>query len=271
VNTQEYILSGITESYVLGLSSDEERAEFEKMCAAHPEVLAARNAFELKLEKQAMDNAAMPPEDLKRKIMAAIENTTSSPVVTAKIVSMSDDRPVVLKANWLKYVAAACFVLLAGSLVWNIIMYSKNKQLVDNDSRLRESLNVSNDQLAELEKDVAILQQNRNIKMTALQGTTHSPQSFVTVYWDTTSKDVYLMINNLPQPPSDKQYQLWALLGGQPIDMGMIEMDDVSVKKKKLLLQMKNAQNAEAFAITLEKKGGSVSPTMEEMYVMGKL
>ena len=50
MNTQEYISSGIVESYVLGLASEEERREFEKMCNQHPEVLAARNAFEIALE-----------------------------------------------------------------------------------------------------------------------------------------------------------------------------------------------------------------------------
>ena len=68
MNTQEYILSGIVESYVLGLASDEERREFEQMCSQHPEVLAARNSFELAMEKQAMENAIAPATDLKSKI-----------------------------------------------------------------------------------------------------------------------------------------------------------------------------------------------------------
>jgi hypothetical protein len=51
VNIQEYISSGIIESYVLGLASDEERREFEQTCAQYPEVLAARIEFELAMEK----------------------------------------------------------------------------------------------------------------------------------------------------------------------------------------------------------------------------
>ena len=56
-----------------------------------------------------------------------------------------------------------------------------------------------------------------------MKGMEISPASFATVYWDTTSKDVYLLVNNLPKPASDKQYQLWALLDGKPIDVGMID------------------------------------------------
>lgn len=269
MNLQEYILSGIIESYVLGLSSKEERIEFEKMCVVHPEVLEARNAFETSLENFAIVNGVAPAPALKNKILAAVSelNQTSG----GKLVNMKRDEKSSRNFGWLKYAAAASIILLIGSLYFNYDFYNRNQQLQNNYADVQQKLNNSNEQLARMEKDADILQQNPNIKMAALHGTDNSPLSFVTVYWDTTSKDVYLMVNNLPTPPTDKQYQLWALLDGQPIDMGMLEMDNVSVNRKGLLLQMKNAQNAQAFAITLEKKGGSPSPSMDKMYAMGKL
>ena len=71
------------------------------------------------------------------------------------------------------------------------------------------------------------------------------------------------MINNMPQPASDRQYQLWALLpeeGAAPVDLGMIIW-----RQERLLYRMKNVQQAKAFAITLEPKGGSKSPTTTPM------
>jgi anti-sigma-K factor RskA len=65
------------------------------------------------------------------------------------------------------------------------------------------------------------------------------------------------MVNNLPQPATDKQYQLWALMNGQPIDLGVFARDE------RLLIKMKNVQNAQAFAITVEPKGGSTTPTSQ--------
>ena len=100
-----------------------------------------------------------------------------------------------------------------------------------------------------------------------MQGTQMSPGSFANIYWDSTSKDVYLLVNNMPKPASDKQYQLWAIIDGKPVDLGVI---DEKVWDKKLLVQMKNVQNAQAFAITLEPEGGSPAPR-GSMYVMGKL
>ena len=71
MNIQDYISSGIIESYVLGLASQEERSEFERLAAQYPELLEARIAFEKTLEKQAMDNAIAPdpfylPDQLKK-------------------------------------------------------------------------------------------------------------------------------------------------------------------------------------------------------------
>jgi anti-sigma-K factor RskA len=167
-----------------------------------------------------------------------------------------------VRSKWLKYAVAACLVLLAGSLYWNISLYNKNK-------KLQSEFDNTVAKLDDMKNDVRILQQNPNVKMAAMTGLEASPQSFATVYWDTTSKDVYLLINNLPKPASDKQYQLWALLDGKPIDAGMID-NEYFVRQNKLLIRMKNMQGAQAFAITLEKKGGSPTP-QGSMYVMGKL
>jgi anti-sigma-K factor RskA len=250
MNVQEYISGGIVESYVLGLASDEERREFEQMCNKYPEVLAARTAFELALEKQAMENAIAPPAGLKDKIAEKVG-------ATGKVVSIQSTP--VKNISWLKYGAAASVILLAGSIYYNISLYNKNKTLQNNYDNTTARLN-------DMEKDIQILQQNPNVKMASMKGQEISPLSYATVYWDTTSHDVYLLANNLPLPASDKQYQLWAIFNGKPVDLGVFE-----IKKEKLLIQAKNARGAEAFAITLEKKGGSPTPSMDKMYVMGRL
>ena len=74
MNVQEYILSGIVESYVLGLASREESTEFERMCAAHSEVRAARNAFELQLEGKLLEQKLEPPRELKSRIFSRNRN-----------------------------------------------------------------------------------------------------------------------------------------------------------------------------------------------------
>ncbi|MBS1563478.1 MAG: anti-sigma factor, partial [Bacteroidetes bacterium] len=61
MNIQEYISSGIIQAYVLGLATEEERREFEKLAAISPELQQAREAFELSLEQHAMANGRPAP------------------------------------------------------------------------------------------------------------------------------------------------------------------------------------------------------------------
>jgi len=75
------------------------------------------------------------------------------------------------------------------------------------------------------------------------------------------------MINNMPELASDKQYQLWALLKGQqPINLGSLE-----VTRKRLLYGMKNVQNAQAFAISIEPKGSNPDAPSAPPVAMSKL
>jgi anti-sigma-K factor RskA len=67
--------------------------------------------------------------------------------------------------------------------------------------------------------------------------------------------------------PTGKQYQLWAIVDGKPVDAGMI-----ATKKGIYHIQkMKSFGSVQAFAITLEKAGGSPIPTMDEMIVQAKM
>lgn len=262
MNVQDYISSGIVESYVLGLASAEEQVEFETMCRQYPEVLQARISFEETMEKQAMQNAVAPPPALKQQVMDAALRSE------ARIIPINTGTKET-KTNWLKYVAAACAVLLAGSLFWNISQYNRNERLqrtFDDFTKEYDSIAVK---LTEIEDEIAMLRSNPNLKMAAMKGMPISPASFATVYMDSTTKDVYLVVNNLPKPASNKQYQLWALLDGRPIDLGMID-NNYFIDQKKLVLRMKNVSAAQAFAITLEKEGGNPTP-QGEMYVLGNL
>jgi anti-sigma-K factor RskA len=258
VNVQEYISSGIVESYVLGLASPEEQRGFEEACAQYPEVLEARIAFETSLEEQAMNNAIVPPAALKEQVMAAA--LKQDQFSGSRVISMDHGAPVI-RTNWFKYAAAAAVILLAGSLMWNISLYNEN-------NKLKTDYTAASGRLANMEKDMSTLT-DPNVKMAAMKGLEASPASYTTVYWDTTTKSVFLLVNNLPKPASDKQYQLWALLDGKPIDLGLIN-NDLLIGQRPLLLRMNNAAGAQAFAITLEQKGGNPTPK-GKMYTMGNL
>ncbi len=259
MNVKEYISGGAIESYVLGMSTEEERREFESLAATYPEIAKARNAFELALEEQLLRDAPAPPAQIKATVLSAVQTINTDSIANPL---PAEETPVRSMGIW-KWMAAASLLLMAGAAWWGFDSNKKYNHLQAQTDSLQQQLTTATAQLNEMKADAGLLQ-NPAVKMAAMKGTSN-PDIFSTIYWDTASKDVYLMLNNLPQPAGDKQYQLWALLGGQPIDLGMIE-----VTQKRLLYRMKNVQNAEAFAITLEPTGGSTAPTSTPI-VLSKL
>lgn len=237
----------MVESYVLGLANEQERAEFEKLCQQHPALLAARIEFEQKLEKQAFNHAIDPPGFVKEKVLAGILETESSTTET-KVIQM-DTRP---RSNaWLRYVAAASIILLLVSAYFAYDLYSRNKELKNSYSRLRSEVDSVNRVLAQqknsmMDPDAAVV--------VNMVGNQPSP-STANVYWDTASASVFLVVRNLPKLPTEKQYQLWAFIAGQPVDLGLFDAEE-----NKVILKMNNTQKAEAFAITIEDRGNGPVP-----------
>jgi anti-sigma-K factor RskA len=272
VDTKAYIESGIIESYVLGLASAEEAVELEMLCAQHTEIKNAVDEFALMIEKDAFENAVAPPVAMKEKLMLALaddfsEEGSFAPIIPLRTVSAE---PKVKSFSALKYFAAASVILLVASTILNFYLYNsyratnnKYEALLTERQSLQANNNVFRAKLDDLENSFRVIQ-NPNVKVIALNGVKGKENDLAAVYWDSKTKDVYFLPTRMEATPSDKQYQLWAIVDGKPVDAGLI--GDCNG-----LCKMKNIPKAQAFAITLEKKGGSPTPTLSEMYVMGKV
>ena len=259
MNVQEYIESGIIESYVMGLASEPERAEFERLCTQYPELVAARRKFEERLEGYASENAVPPPPEVKVKVLE-------------KIITMQDQkeparsskdaiRPLLLP----RFVAAASVLLLIGMGYLYYQTKQENKDLTDTNDRLKTSLDTTRNILQRIVSEQKDVVSNPNVTVVNMVGTQVAPKSSANIYWDSASSNVYLVVKNMPKLPSDQQYQLWALIDNKPKDLGIFDATD-----QKVILKMKNTQKAQAFAITIEQKGGSPSPTLQKMQSIGK-
>jgi anti-sigma-K factor RskA len=264
VNLKDYIASGIIESYVMGLASESERAEFEQMCTQHPELVAERRKFEERLEHYASEHAVAPPSEVKVKIFEAIGN------MNAKIITMENSKSP-RNAGWLRFAAAAAVILLIGMVVLYYQagqeikdLKASNQDLSGTVQRLKikaDTIQNILDRLANVDNVVS----DPNTTVVNMVGTKVAPKSSANIYWDSTNTSVYLVVKNMPKLPSDQQYQLWALIDSKPKDLGVFDATDNNV-----ILKMKNTQKAQAFAITIEKKGGSPSPDLKKLQSMGK-
>lgn len=267
MNVKEFISSGIIESYILGLCTEADRREVESACEHYPEIAKAKKEVEEKIEQLLLKEQIAPPAALKEKILSHTNNEQTSSEASAEEYEAT---PMYRSGIW-KWVAAASIILLAGSIFWIFQLKKENNELATTtnvDDSSRYALSEAKAELAELKSAMQALQ-SPGLKMASLNSTPTGQGAKASIFWDTTTKEVFLILNNLPEAASDKQYQLWALINKQPVDLGVL--DQQTVIQKRLLIKMKNVQNAEAFAITLEPNGGSTQPTMQNMYVYGKL
>ncbi len=277
MNIKEYIESGIIESYVMDLASESEKAEFERNCAQYPELVAARRKFEENLEEYAARNAAFPPPEVKVKVLEAIGGsgprmtTSSNP---PKINAMQNEKIPVRSLGLMRLIAAASVILflVMGWLYFqakqqNSTLVNANNDLTNTNGRLKEKLDTTQNILDKIVKEQSESVGDPNATVVNMVGTKVAPKSSANIYWDSTSSSVYLVVRNMPKLPSDQQYQLWALIDGKPNDLGVF---DGSGTDRNVILKMKNTKKAQAFAITIEKQGGSPSPTLEKMQSLGK-
>lgn len=103
-------------------------------------------------------------------------------------------------------------------------------------------------------------------KPVVLNGMNSMANKKAMVYFNQETKEVYFNAHDLQLTDPEKQYQLWAIVDGKPVDMGMIDLNTKDIFQK-----MKSIENAQAFAVTIEKKGGSPTPSVETMCLMGNV
>lgn len=261
MNIKEYISSGILELYASGSLSESENNEVEKLIKKNPEIRTELEKIQKTIYLSANYSLKTPHDRVKSKIFHKIKNTKSQPA--------DDSKP---GRNYSYLIAASiAFLLLSlatNFFLWNKLNQAKNEIAVLSDQKkiIVQEYESVNRKLDKVSSDMEIMK-DRGYKMVDLKGLEKSPGSNVLAFWNPKTKKVYVGVMSLPVPPPDKQYQLWAISNGKPVDAGVMNVDP----SDNSLHEMKSMEDAQAFAITLEPKGGSINPTMDEMYVMGEV
>lgn len=271
-----YIESGILELYVLGDISAEEKLQVEDMSAQFPEVKAEILEIEQSMEFYAGAHAIEPGAELREKVLNSLvinlgdDRTFTKPRKHIGEEEFEDDKVVAMPAranNFYKYAFAACLALL---LVSTFVLYNLYSKLQDTDSQLTAMM-LDKQRIA---NQVNLMDEELNIyhdpsyKVLKLQGTPKNPTAAITLAWSPAKQKVVVDMKSMKLPAHDKdhQYQLWALVGGKPVDMGLFDAGNATDSVK----VMKSIASADAFAVTLEPVGGSATPTLDQMVVIGK-
>jgi len=251
MDTQSFIQSGLLEAYALNQCSPEERAEVERMAAAHPEVRAELDAVERTLEQVALANAVPPPPGLKEKILQQVRNESPAAPRTGNDLRWT---------SMLPWAAAIALAVIAG---WQMTEKNTLNERVAVLQTQVADCETQAQQQTKLQETVALLR-DRDTRAIVLSDAADAKLT-ATVWHNPIRAETLLDINSLPAPESGKYFQFWAIVDGQPVSMGM-----VNLRGSDTFQTLPFIPNAQAFAISAENNpNGNPTPTV--VVLVGKV
>lgn len=262
MESKEYIESGILELYVYGLLSEDENDQVAAMSNKNPEIKAEILSIEKAVINLSSSFSPFISHSQFEKIKAQLE------LKHGKVVSMKTG------SSWATYIgwAAAIALLIGIGYQYSQLDNAKNQvaTVEKEKSKLQETVVSLETKNKETETVLNVVRDETNT-VVALAGQTAAPTAKAKIYWNKQTQVVYVDASGLPEPPKGKEYQIWSLkLQPQltPTSIGMLTNFTANSSK---VFAVEKTGDAEAFGITLEPTGGSPTPTMEQLYTLGKV
>lgn len=289
-NLQDYLESGILEQYALGELSAAEQAAVEAQAAQYPAVRTELADIQAALAGYAEAHALAPPAGLRERVLGNVLAQIAAPTSALRAdvdAVAAANRPAdpsraadsaaggvvrsfapapapavpASRSGW----ALAASVALLLSLGGNFLLYSgwKNAKtelvaLQNNQARIAATTQVVQREVGALRQQTQVLRSDE-FRAVVLAGTKDAPTARARVLFNPATHQVYVDVKRLPTLPAGKQYQLWALDNGKPVDAGLLATATATGAELQL---MKTVASAQAFAVTVEPVGGSAAPTM---------
>ncbi|WP_397446791.1 anti-sigma factor domain-containing protein [Polaribacter sp. R77954] len=260
MDSKTYIASGILELYVAGSLSEKENQEVYEAMQKYPEI---------KAEVESIENAIVQLTAFTKKDAPYPFDTVKSKIVVDEPKVIPITKPTKTN-NWKQYIGWAAAVVFGTTLVFSVLQNSRlKKQLASEKEMLEAQIDSASTNLAAAEKLIEVFR-DKDIITVPLAGQTVSPTSYAKIYWDKKTNSIYLDAKGLPDPPEGKVYQVWSLKLNPltPTSLGTLDSFTADVNK---IFTITNANESEAFGITLEPEGGSPSPTLEQLYTLGAI
>ncbi len=278
MNAQEYIASGLLEAYVLGALPDADAAGVASAMVQYPEVAAEVVAIEEALLNFDRETAIEPPAHLQDQIWNALSANAAAGYVQEK--TLQQDVPKVIPfapqpqvQRWSMARAAVWAALIASALL-NIFLWYGRKNARQDTFAMKQRLDTANEgqralalALSKFQHEVNMMA-NPDMQPVVMKTTQKDHPMVAIIYYNKDGTDAYISLQKLPEAPKGMQYQLWAIADGKPVDLGVIRNE--MVQQQGIEKVNKAVPSGQAFAISLEKEGGSPVPTMDRIYVMGK-
>lgn len=248
-----YILeNNLLERYSIGDLDSTERDQVDKALMTYPELKEELLRIESSFEGMAFDNAIDVPAQVKSELMGAI--TSNSETRTISISPSKSLRPYL-------NIAASIAILLTVSTAYLFTQLNATKnqlKVVESENiELNNNLNSLNNFLEETNKWYALVN-DPDVDKYILEGNNLMPEAKVISYVNDVDKSVVINTAYLPKLDNDHDYQMWADVEGEMINMGVITTETE-------MLAMTYIDDAESLNITIEPAGGNDHPTVSKL------
>lgn len=261
---EELIESGLLELYAMKATSPEETRLVEEQLRLYPMLKEELNQIEASLELLAKSQSINPSLELDQKIKSNLTFNKEKPDT-----SKADAQLLKVLHIYRMGLAASLVLLIGLGFIYNetrnqleevsLQLAVKNTE----SSLLSQQVTKTNLNLFGLNQ-LFMKAQSDSFTKIRLKGTTNYPDANLIVYWNRSSRETIVSINEIPKLADGYDFQLWALVDGKPLNAGVFNAE------KDTIIQITfPTYQAEMFAITIEKSGGSAVPNLAQMVAAG--
>lgn len=266
----------LTGSYALNSLTDDERRDFERSALMDPQTLEeVRSLSETAALLAYATPAEEPPPALKANVMAAIRTTRQLPAESVVRDISSARRPAARTSGstartsgrtpqnrrWVPALSAAAALVLIGGVGAGGWVAGQNAADTDSQQQLAlEQMQQQLDQTKESQEAMLAIMSAADTKI----ATTPLPDGVtVTVASSEAANRAAVMVNEMPELPADKSYELWLISAAGAVPAGLMGGSD----KPTMQILDGTLGAATHVGITVEPAGGSDKPTTTPILV----
>ena len=213
--------NGLLEQYMLGELNATQSEQIEQLLMSDADLKDYFNTLEIDFENLGLENSVIPPPGVKSRLLAQIKSTSSQ---TPKVVTLNKRSST---RFYLGIVASVAALLMVGGF-WMYSQLNEVKeqlQIVELDnSELNSTIEVLNVKLKENNTSFSTIV-NPDTEQYILKGNALLPEAKVVSYVNHNTKSVVINTERLPALDADHDYQMWADVEGEMINMGVISKD----------------------------------------------
>ena len=256
---KKYISSGILELYAMGTLSPTQMQEVDALIKTYPEIGIELNAIKESIARYGSLSERNSKQSLNEKTLGQ-NNRKSNPTI-----------PYLKHRKTYRILLSVSLVALICSTFASMFFFTKWSESADkalvalNEQRkVSQSFNLLKVDYTNLSERLMVMR-DPEMSMIPLIPADSSATYKATLYYDKYNGATFVDVLYLPIAPEVSQYQLWAMVDSQFVNVNMIDVAEDRIQKMKPLL------NVSKWAVTLEPKGGSSLPTLDQMILTGKL